>query len=242
MSSLPDTLISPIEIRASLNGLLSFLFPPGKIASTEFTASTRTAVTPEFELFEHVGAERTNVETFISQRFAASFGSRLEAFMPRLFSVRNREGDICGAFGLRSASHKLFLEQYLDTPVDRTIAACTGSQVERRSIVEVGHFSGKFPGVVRAMIGLLTERLHHEGFAWVVFTGTAKLRNAFTRMGLSPIDIQAASIDRLPAEERAAWGQYYEHAPRVLIGNIQEGYRAMQRQASPGRLRSGSIS
>lgn len=242
MSSLPNTLMSPIEIRASLHGLLSFLFPPGKNASGEFSASTRTAAAPEFELFEHVGAERSDVETFISQRFAASFGSRVEVFMPRLFSLRNREGDICGAFGLRSANQKLFLEQYLDTPVNRTIAACTGRQVERRSIVEVGHFSGRFPGVVRAMIGLLTERLHHEGFAWVVFTGTANLRNAFTRMGLSPIDIQAAAVDRLPAEERAAWGQYYEHAPRVLIGNIQEGYRAMHRRASPGLLHSGSTS
>jgi hypothetical protein len=242
MSSLPNTLMSPIEIRASLHGLLSFLFPPGKNASGEFSASTRTAAAPQFELFEHVGAERTEVEAFISQRFAASFGSRVEAFMPRLFSLRNREGDICGAFGLRSANQKLFLEQYLDTPVNRTIAACTGRQVERRSIVEVGHFSGRFPGVVRAMIGLLTERLHHEGFAWVVFTGTANLRNAFTRMGLSPIDIQAATVDRLPAEERAAWGQYYEHAPRVLIGNIQEGYRAIHRQASPGLLHSGSTS
>ncbi|MBL8414718.1 MAG: thermostable hemolysin [Propionivibrio sp.] len=242
MSSLPNTLMSPIEIRASLHGLLTFLFPPGKFSSGEYCASTRTAVTPEFELFEHVGAGRADVEKFISQRFAESFGSRVEAFMPRLFSLRNREGDICGAFGLRSANQKLFLEQYLDTPVNRTITTCTGSHVERRSIVEVGHFSGKFPGVVRAMIGLLTERLHHEGFAWVVFTGTANLRNAFTRMGLSPIDIQAATVDRLPVEERAAWGQYYEHAPRVLIGNIQKGYRAMHRQALPDRLRSGSIS
>ena len=242
MSSLPNTLMSPIEIRASLHGLLSFLFPPGKNASGEFSASTRTAAAPEFELFEHVGAERSDVETFISQRFAASFGSRVEAFMPRLFSLRNREGDICGAFGLRSANQKLFLEQYLDTPVNRTIAACTGRQVERRSIVEVGHFSGRFPGVVRAMIGLLTERLHHEGFSWVVFTGTANLRNAFTRMGLSPIDNQAATVDRLPTEERAAWGQYYEHTPRVLFGNIQEGYQAMHRRASPDCLRSGSTS
>ena len=59
---------------------------------------------PPFELFEHVGSSRAAAETFISQRFAESYGSRIEAFMPRLFSVRSPEGDICGAFGLRSAA------------------------------------------------------------------------------------------------------------------------------------------
>ena len=74
----------------------------------------------------------------IDQCFADNFGSRVEAFMPRLFSMRNRDGAICGAFGLRSANRNLFLEQYLDTPIEHTIAARVGGKVERRGIVEVG--------------------------------------------------------------------------------------------------------
>lgn len=83
------------------------------------------------------------------------------------------------------------------------------------------------------MIGLLTARLHQEGYEWVVFTGTTGLRNAFCRLGLFPIDIQAATADRIPADERAAWGRYYDHAPRVLVGNVQSGYRAMRLPAPP---------
>ncbi len=196
---------------------------------------------PLFELVEHVGSSRAAAETFISQRFAESYGSRIEAFMPRLFSVRNREGELCGAFGLRSASRNLFLEQYLDTPIEYVIAAHAGSRIERRVIVEVGHFSGAFPGAVRAMIGLLTEHLHREGYEWVVFTGTAGLRNAFCRLGLFPLDIQAATPDRIPPEERAAWGSYYDHAPRVLAGNVQAGYRAMRLPAPPRCCPSGAL-
>ena len=223
MSSLPHALFPPIEIRTSMRALRSFFLAGGKAR-----AAAKAGGEPIFELVEHVGADRAAVEAFISQRFAQSFGCRIAAFMPRLFSVRNREGEICGAFGLRSAHRNLFLEQYLDTPIEDTIAAHTGSPVERRSIVEAGHFSGAFPGAVRAMIGLLTERLHREGYEWVVFTGTAGLRNAFFRLGLSPLDIQAASADRLPADTRAAWGRYYDHAPRVLVGNVEDGYRAMR--------------
>jgi hypothetical protein len=242
MSSIPNTLFPPIGIRASLHALFAFLFPAKRASIGQVYLAAQTTVTPVFELFEHVGNDRAEAEAFISQRFAESFGSRVEAFMPRLFSLRNRDGDICGAFGLRSANRKLFLEQYLDAPIDRTIAKHAQGIVERRNIVEVGHFSGAFPGAVRAMIGLLTERLHHEGFEWVVFTGTTNLRNAFSRLGLAPIDIQAATADRLPEDERDAWGRYYDHAPRVLVGNIQEGYRAMHHHVRSRCLRVGEPS
>ena len=240
MSYMPNALVPPMEIRSSVHALLSFLFPGEKTPAGRAPRDPATTGSPVFELFEHVGADRAVAERFISQRFSESFGSRVEAFMPRLFTLRNRDGDICGAFGLRSASRKLFLEQYLDTPIEKTVAARAGRTVERQAIVEVGHFSGTFPGAVRALICLLTERLHREGFTWVVFTGTAGLRNAFSRLGLSPLDIQAATADRLPVEDRAAWGSYYDHSPRVLVGNIQEGYRAMCLGSSSDDLRTRS--
>jgi hypothetical protein len=239
MTSLSSTFLPPIELHASIKALHAFLFHGGKTPTVEAPSAARATGSPAFKLFEHVGADRASAETFISQCFADNFGSRVEAFMPRLFSMRNRNGDICGAFGLRSANRNLFLEQYLDTPIEKTIAARVGSKVERQVIVEVGHFSGTFPGAVRAMIALLTERLHREGFEWVVFTGTTGLRNAFCRLGLCPLDIQAATADRLPEDARAAWGSYYDHAPRVLVGNIQEGYRAMHFPTAPNRFRAG---
>ena len=241
MSSHPTALLPAFEFRASLQALQTLLLPASKAQSRAIPVAAHATGKPDFELVEHVGGERSSVETFISERFAECFGSRIEAFMPRLFSVRNRAGELCGAFGLRSASRNLFLEQYLDTPIEHVIATRAGRRVERRVIVEVGHFSGSFPGAVRAMIELLTERLHQEGYEWVVFTGTTGLRNAFCRLGLFPIDIQAATADRIPAEERAAWGSYYDHAPRVLAGNVQAGYRAMRLPAPPRCCPSGAV-
>lgn len=240
MSPVPNALLPPIESRTTFKVLHRFLFPCVK-ASIGESCSTKTTGRPDFELIEHVGSDRAAVETFISQCFSDNFGCRIEGFMPRLFSVRNRDGEMYGAFGLRSANHNLFLEQYLDMPIEKTIATRIGKRVERRTIIEVGHFSGAFPGAVRAMIGLLTERLHREGFEWVVFTGTTNLRNAFFRLGLSPVDVQAATLERLPAEERAAWGSYYDHAPHVLVGNIQEGYQAMQFHPTPDRIEAEAV-
>ncbi|MBS1161942.1 MAG: Thermostable hemolysin [Proteobacteria bacterium] len=232
MSAAPNTLPPPLELRSSFNSLFSFLFPREKSSPATNRSQAGANAVSAFELIEQVGPGRAVAEQFISQRFAESFGSRVDSFMPRLFTLRDQHGVICGAFGLRSANRKLFLEQYLDLPIEKAIAARLGSRIDRQCIVEVGHFSGTFPGAVRAMICLLTERLHREGFAWVTFTGTASLRNAFSRMGLAPLDIQAAAAERLPAEERAAWGSYYQHAPHVLVGNIKEGYGALVSRAA----------
>lgn len=198
------------------------------LAPAETPARVRDADFSNLQLRESLGGKRGATEKFIGRCFAQSFGATVESFMPRLFAVGPNETEIFGAFGVRAASGRLFLDQYLDAPIEDLIAQHAGQRVDRRSVVEVGHFSGTFPGATRAMIALLTDRLYREGFEWVVFTGTAGLRNAFARLGLRPIDICPAEASRLPEEQRAAWGSYYEHLPRVLVGNIHEGFQHLR--------------
>jgi hypothetical protein len=181
--------------------------------------------TGEFFLVECLGADRLAAESFITQRYAHTFGARIRAFMPRLFTLRDARGAVCGAFGLRSAHHCLFTERYLDEPIEAVLAHATATSVARQSIVEVGQSCGLFPGSMRTLIRLLAAQLVRENFEWVVFTGTGALRNAFARVGLHPLDLGPASINRLPPDERAAWGRYYDHAPRVGAGRIEIGTR-----------------
>ena len=147
--------------------------------------------------------------------------------MPHLFGLRDDKDHICAAFGLRTASRRLFLEQYLDVSIETAIATRTKQSIERETIVEIGHFFGSFAGAAREMIRLLTMRLRNENYAWVTFTGTSALRNAFARMGLGLIDIASADVNRLPVDARAHWGSYYDYAPRVMAGEINTGYAAL---------------
>ena len=188
-------------------------------------------------LHDNSVADRDVVERFIKHRFHQAFGSRVDAFMPRLFSLRDADGVILGAFGLRGAAAALFLEQYIDASIESEITSRTGVPCTRRGIVEVGHLSGTHAGVVRTMIGLLTCRLHEEGIRWVTFTGTASLRNAFHRLNLAPVEIAVARIERLPQAERSAWGRYYDDAPRVFVGNVQQGHRLLGLGSTPRSAR-----
>jgi hypothetical protein len=222
----------------SLSGRLQANLPREGVPAHGKPATGSSADTG-FELFEHVGADRALAEQFISQRFCESFGARVEAFMPRLYGMYDRDGKLRGALGLRSARHRLFVEHYLDQPIERAITRRTARAVDRASIIEVGHLSGTFPGAMRTLIWLLTDHLQREGFEWVAFTGTAGLRNAFRRNGLFPIDMQPATAGKLPPEARAAWGSYYEHSPHVFVGRIQEGVRQMLRSAANAPAQCG---
>ncbi len=203
---------------------------PGAASACALRRSDSTEGSNEhsaLHLVEHGAADRSVAEAFISNRFDSSFNAQVEAFMPRLFSMRDQEGRIWGAFGLRSTSCRLFVEQYLHIPIEAVIGGCGGGNVERKSIVEVGHLSGTFPGAMRAMIVLIIAHLHREGLEWVAFTGTRHVRNAFARVGLFPVCLQPARIDSLPRATRAAWGRYYDHFPQVLVGRIRDGMHVL---------------
>jgi len=178
-------------------------------------------------LVEHHGADRRAAEVFIADCYARRFGAQINAYMPRLFTLRDEAQRICAAFGVRSAHHRLFSERYLDAPIEQLISRCADRRVDRSDIVEVGHLCGVHAGASRGLIAPLASALTREGFRWVAFTGTASLRNAFRRVGLEPLDLAVARIERLAPEERAQWGRYYSHRPRVSAGEIALGVNAL---------------
>ena len=149
--------------------------------------------------------------------------------MPHLVRLTTKEGEMVAAVGYRdAAAHKLFLEHYFDEPIEVVLGRRLGQDVARRDIVEVGNLADAHPGGARAAITALTAYLYGAGFRWVVFTGVTKLRNAFYRLGIEPFQIGEADPSRLDDEERRAWGRYYQAGPRVMAGDIHEGYWALE--------------
>lgn len=188
---------------------------------------------PRLRLREADAGSRAGLQQFIARRFAEVYEARLYSFMPRLFGLYADSGALLAAFGLRTADREpLFLERYLDTPIEAQIADRYGRRVPRQRIVEVGNLAGVTPGAVRELILLLCEQLYVQGFRWVAFTGAARLCNSFTRMGLPLQVIAPAPVERLSAEERRLWGRYYERSPAVMLGDIGGGRRQLRAAAT----------
>jgi Thermostable hemolysin len=168
------------------------------------------------------------VTSSIATVYRKAYGANLTSFMPRLLRVAGSNGAFRVIVGMRSAAEqRLFLETYLDEPIEKAIAAKTGEAVERGCIVEIGNLAESRPGDARLGIIASTMYLYTLGYRRVVFTAVPQLLNAFKRLGIEPVEMVEARPERLPEDQRALWGSYYDERPMVCFGDIARGYAGL---------------
>jgi len=176
---------------------------------------------------------RREVENFIHQRFAESYHANITHFMPYLLRIRKDGSGVWHAVaGLQPAvspsnNTPLFVEHYLDLPIEQSISAHSKRQVERKNIVEIGNLAEGMPGGGRLAIIALTGFLTGCGFHWVAFTAIPTLANAFPRLGMEPIALASATADGLAPGEQQEWGNYYDENPTVMCGDISNAFQTL---------------
>lgn len=174
---------------------------------------------------------RTQVEDFIAGVFARRFGASVTSFAPVLLTLRDPDdGRIAAAAGYRAAAEgPLFLESYLDGPVESVLAQRMATAPARGEIVEIGHLAATRAGAGRQLMVHLGQHLAREGYRWIVCTLTQELRHLLPRLGITPLALAKADAGAL-AGGAAAWGSYYEHGPIVLAGDLAPALRRYRRR------------
>ena len=163
------------------------------------------------------------LQTYIQSAYTLEFNARIPHFLPCLLGLYRADGLLVGACGLKLASgERLYLEQYLEQPVEAAIETCLGVRPARNRIIEVGNFACSQPGNARLMFAALCRLLCDNALDYVVFTGTAKLRNSFARLRLNPVELAPAQAHQV-GEDASSWGEYYRCQPRVMVGDINQG-------------------
>ena len=165
---------------------------------------------------------RAGVESYIARRFARCHGACVTSFLPRLLAAGT--GDRLGAaIGLRTASAApLFLETYLDTPIDAALTRHAGQPVERSQLAEIGNLAASNSRAGQLLVALLIAALRGAGFRWLVFTATRPVRARIAALGLPLHALAAADPARL-GTARATWGRYYDAEPWVMAGDLALG-------------------
>lgn len=183
-------------------------------AASQFRRSVFTLVGPE-------STRRESLESRVRSGFGQHFGACIEGFMPTLAWYQHRNGGT-GIIGVRRASDEpLFLEHYLDIPIEKAIYEASGVKVTRDRIAEVGQFVVDDREIVGSFFRDLVPFLRDEGFDWVCFTGTNRVRAIIDRVGFCGQTIANAAASRAaPTNDR--WGSYYEHEPVVMIGRLDD--------------------
>jgi len=162
---------------------------------------------------------RTTVERFIADVYLRAYGARIPGFAPMLVSIADDHG-IVAAAGWRSASDPLYLERYLDAPIDACIARSSGGMPpERARIAEVGHLAAIRAGEGRRLMVRLGLHLASIGYRWVASTATPGVRATFERAGVHGIVLGPATREAAGADGEA-WGSYYASGPSVIAGEL----------------------
>lgn len=162
-------------------------------------------------------ADRQELEQYIHDIFARAHGANIRHYLPQLMSLRDEGGKLLAVCGLRHAEdEKLFLEHYLDAPVEHILQRQTGYYVPRGDIVEIGNLAVADPIHARSLLASVSLYLHGTNTWWGVFTGLATLRNSLFKLGMNIHVLAEAGIADLPLADQADWGSYYADGPHVM--------------------------
>jgi len=182
-----------------------------------------------FDVIQPGDADWDQVTNFIHDTYARAYGANVDTFMPQIMRVSNAAGECRAVMGFRLAGEgRLFLEDYLDEPVEDVISRYLGKPVNRSEIIEVGNLAEAEPGDARMALVGGTAYMRSLGCRWLVFTGVSRMRNAFRRLGLDIWELMAADEKMLSSEEVAKWGTYYQGHPVVCFGDIKQGHDILQ--------------
>ncbi|MGA0806111.1 MAG: thermostable hemolysin [Pseudohongiellaceae bacterium] len=183
---------------------------------------------PRFDLLSPRDAQRAEAEQYVAERYQAAYHAELHHFLPCLMTMRCL-GTLSGVAGMGPAgAAPLFLERYLNAPVEQVLSALGGTQVARADLVEIGNLAADQRGASHLLFVLFSAVLHRAGYRWMTFTATRALRNNLHKLGFPLLNLGSARIEEIPADERASWGSYYDTDPQVVAGSLDAAFRIIQ--------------
>jgi hypothetical protein len=163
-------------------------------------------------------ARRFEAERLIKERFELTHAARIRTFMPSLLLYVDSHDELKGVAGARPAADgALFLERYLQGPIESEIALRTGAKVQRGQIVEIGNFACLKPHVATRFVAALPRFLIGQGHTWVTFTATSSVRRILKCLGARCVDLGRAE-GACAGRGGDDWGRYYDNDPHVMAG------------------------
>jgi hypothetical protein len=179
------------------------------------------------------------VKQFAEARFKAAYNADVNDFLPNMLALLNNQLSIQASVGYQSAAeNRLYLEHYLDQPIESAIAKQLNISTPQRSeILEVGNLASLSPGATRRLILNLACHFQKQGYKWLAITATSHVKNSFEKLNVG-LDLHRVCKAKASAvvDTNSNWGSYYEHNPEVYIGDIDAGINVLKNNPVLGKL------
>ena len=166
-----------------------------------------------------------SVRQLIADRYSAVHGAQPSIDYPDYCTIVEPDGPLAALGYRRAADGPLFLESYLDVPVEAVLARRLGRRVDRSTVVEIGDHASARPQATLRLWAKAAELLAEEAELAVAVL-TAPLRRMFGRVGVPVVEIAPALPEQVGSP--TAWGRYYLSDPIVCVGEIEAGRGALE--------------
>ncbi len=177
------------------------------------------AVSVHFDLHTPVSHRRARLEAYIADTYRSTYQARISQFYPLLLGM-NITGETEAVVGLRPGfCRPMFLEHYLDLPIEQEIAALARCPVDRASLVEIGNLVSTRRGGSQLLFVVMAAALERAGYQWMVFTATPQVQKLVRRFNVELHDLANAEARQLGLQAED-WGSYYATRPKVMTCNI----------------------
>jgi len=175
---------------------------------------------PTFQLNTPRANERLAVEDYIATHFNRTYAAEVSSFLPLLFTMKCQQ-NYSATLGLRSAQHApLFLEQYLDAPIEDKLVEHFAEPIHRHHIVEIGNLVATQRGASYLLFVLVAAILSKVGVRWLTFTATEQVQHILKRLKFKTYALTTATESQLQSSEN--WGSYYQQNPCVMVGDLRQ--------------------
>jgi len=196
---------------------------------------TDSASSLNMDVFSEHSANRDKVEAFIKAGFMKTFGANISVTMPFLLSVS--EGKLKAALGIRPATSGLFIEQYLDKPIER-LSFFLSHHANREDIVEIGNLYSNSNRFTIPLFLVTAVSLFCLNFRFMAFSGTNKVIDLINKAGIDYEYICEATPGQLE-NSIDEWGSYYETKPIVVVVSLAQVMQVIEANAFYGKLFKG---
>lgn len=169
------------------------------------------------------------VERFARMVYYRRYGAKLNTFCRELLTLWSRNYGVISCVGINTPeSGEIFLEQYLDRPVEEEVSRVTVGCVKRDEIVEVGTMAVYEGGLCRLMMAGLVGLLVEQNKRFIVCTAVKTLRNTFNRLSIPYLALAKATPERLKSGV-GDWGSYYNASPEVILIDLMQCWKQIDR-------------
>jgi hypothetical protein len=178
----------------------------------------------EINICQAASPDRSRVEGFIKAGFDRAYKAQVSEFSPELIYVEDTR--IRAALGIRSARSTLFLERYLDLPIEHYVS--TSSIVPRSRIAEIGNLCSSNRRFTIALFVAAAKILEQRNYTHAVFCATKKVASIIESSGVELNRIASANGARL-GDRLTEWGSYYESEPVIVSMSLADVANAIAR-------------